>query len=158
MPEQDLKLDPRIGPFVTALLCERIIEERDGVKTLVRIIDQVNRQAAGQDPPSVMDPFPYTVGLLVRLKAGAARGTFQIHVKIRKPSNTLAVELSHAIHLPGPDDAGADLAFNLMMLLDEVGTWWFDVYVGEDKWMRIPLRVVYLPQQVSRIGGGLLGR
>ncbi len=38
MPEQDLKNDPKTGPFVTALICERILEERDGVKTAVRII------------------------------------------------------------------------------------------------------------------------
>jgi hypothetical protein len=78
MPEGDLSLDPKLGPFVTALLCERIMEERDGVKSAIRIIDQLNRQAVGT-PPAKMEPFGYFLGLMIRLKAGAA--TFNADVK-----------------------------------------------------------------------------
>lgn len=147
MPEGDLNFDPRIGPFVTALICERILEERDGVKSAVRIIDQLSRSALGTPPPPAMEPFIHPLGFLVRLKAGIARGTFQIHLKIRKPDNEIAHTMSHAVHLPGPEDAGTDLVFNLMMLFDAQGTWWFDVYVNDERWTQTPLRVIYLPQQ-----------
>lgn len=148
-PEQDAPSDPRLGPFVTALLCERILQERDGVKSAIRIIDQVNRQAAGERVSSVMEPFSYNVGLMVRLKAGAARGTYQVNVQIRKPNNSIVAEMNHAVHLPGPDDAGQDLAFNLALQIDEVGTWWFEILIDNQKWTKVPLRVVYLPQLIK---------
>lgn len=153
MPEGDLKLDPRIGPFVTALLCERILEERDGVKTAVRIIDQLNRGAIGAPPPAVMEPFQQNLGLLIRLKAGIARGTQQVKTEIRNPSNEVIVTLNHPAPLAGPEDAGFDLVFNLMLEINQAGTWWFDIYIGQERWTRVPLRVVYLPQHVN-VGQG----
>src|SRR5262249_1116536 len=122
----------------------------DGVKTAVRIIDQLNRQATGTPPPAVMEPFTYSLGLMIRVKAGAARGTLQVRVKIRKPSNETAGELSHPIHLTAPEDGGVDIASNFPLLIDEAGTWWFDVYVNDEKWTRVPLRVVYLPHELNK--------
>ena len=150
MLESDLSLDPKIGPFVTALLCERVMEERDGVKSAIRIIDQLNRGAIGTPPPAIMEMFVHNLGLLVRLKAGAARGTIQVNVQIRKPSNKVFGEMSHPVHLPGPEDAGIDLVFNLNLKIDEVGTWWFDVLLNGERWTRVPLRVVYLPQEIKQ--------
>ena len=156
-PEQDLPPSPTLGPFLAAFICEKLLEERDGIKTAVRIIDQLNRQAVGSNPPSLMDPFVYPLSLVVRLKAGAARGTFPITVRIVKPNNEKAAELNNSVHLPGPDDAGVDFVLNMMLEINEVGTWWFDIYVRDERWMRVPLRVVYLPQSVRQPGapGGL---
>lgn len=151
--EPDFKPDPTLGPFLNALLCEKILEEKDGVKTAVRIIDQVNRSTVGmgQAPPSTMDEFVFPIALLIRLKAGAARGTVPIKVKILKPNNTVAGDLTHPAHLPGPDDAGIDIVLNIVLKLDQVGTWWFDIFVDEARWMRVPLRVVYLPQSFNQL-------
>ena len=57
MPEPDLHIDPQIGPFISALLCERVLEEREGVKSAIRIIDQLNRQAGGTPPHATMESF-----------------------------------------------------------------------------------------------------
>jgi len=153
-PEPEYKASPTLGPFLNALLCEKILEEKDGIKTAVRIIDQVNRgmTGVGLSPSSIMEPFDFPIGLLVRLKAGAARGMHQVNVKILKPNNDSAGEITHPIHLPGPDDAGFDIVLNAMMRIDQVGTWWFDIYVGEERWTRLPLRVVYFPQSVKHPG------
>jgi hypothetical protein len=150
--EPEYKANPTLGPFLSALLCEKILEEKDGIKTAVRIIDQINRGAisVGESPPSVMPPFEFPVGLLIRLKAGAARGMYIVNVRIIKPNNDSAGELNHPVHLPGPDDAGIDIVLNAVLTIDQVGTWWFDIYVGEERWTRVPLRVVYFPQTVKR--------
>ena len=150
--EPDLKNDPTLGPFLNALLCEKILEEKDGIKTAVRIIDQVNRSAVGmgQAPPSVMDEFVFPVALLIRLKAGVARGMVSVKVKIIRPNNTTAGDLTHPVHLPGPDDSGVDIVLNVQLKIDQVGAWWFDIYVDELRWMRVPLRIVYLPQSFNQ--------
>jgi hypothetical protein len=47
--------------------------------------------------------------------------------------------------LPGPDDAGVDIVLNTIMKIDQVGTWWFDIYVNDERWVRLPLRwCIYL--------------
>ena len=151
MPEPELSVDPKLGPFISALLCERVLDERDGVKSAIRIIDQISRQAFGT-LPATMESFSYFLGLIVRLKAGAARGTYQVDVQIRKPSNVIFAEMNQAVHLPGPEDAGQDLVFNMNLEIDEVGTWWFDVLLNGERWTRVPLRIVYLPQQIRQPG------
>lgn len=153
MPERDLNINPQLGPFITALLCERVLEERDGVKSAFRIIDQLTRQAVGTPPPPVMETFAHPLGLIIRLKAGATRGTIQLNVQIRKPSNVIFAEMPNAIHLPGPDDAGQDLVFNMQLPIDEEGTWWFDILVNGERWTRVPLRIVYLPHEIKQPGG-----
>lgn len=148
-PEPDYKNNPMTGPFLNALICEKILEEKDGLKSAIRILDQLNRAVVGPNVTSAMEPFPYPISMLVRLKAGAARGIVQINVRILKPNNESAGELNHPVHLPGPEDAGFDIVLNVMMTVDQVGTWWFDIYVDDERWMRIPLRVVYFPRQVK---------
>jgi len=153
-PEPEYKPNPSLGPFLSALLCEKILEEKDGIKTAVRIIDQINRGAMGveQSPPSVMPSFDYPIGLLIRLKAGAARGMYQVNVRIVKPSNESAGEINHPVHLPGPDDSGIDIVLNAALSIDQVGTWWFDISVNGERWTRVPLRVVYFPHTVKHPG------
>jgi hypothetical protein len=154
-PEPDFKPDHKMGPFLNALLCEKILEEKDGIKSAVRIIDQVNRSMVGigLPVPTIMEEFEFSIALLIRLKAGAARGTYQIKVQVKKPNNDDAGEMEHPVHLPGPDDAGIDIALNVQMKIDQVGTWWFDIFVNGERWMRLPLRVVYLPQSLKQPGG-----
>lgn len=152
-PEPEFKPDPTIGPLLTdAMICEKVLEEKDGVKSAIRIIDQVNRTAVAPSPSQTMEPFDYPLSLLLRFKAGAARGTYKIDVRIVRPSNETAGTMSHPIHFPGPDDAGTDVVVNIMMRIDEAGTWWFEISVNDNRWMRIPLRVVYLPQQIKLPG------
>ena len=45
------------GPYVTALLCEKILEEKDGIKTAIRIIDRLTHVRVGPDAPATLPPF-----------------------------------------------------------------------------------------------------
>lgn len=154
-PEPDFQPEPTIGPLLqTAILCEKVLEERDGVKSAIRIIDQINRAAWGVTPPAMMEPFPYSIAMLLRLKAGAARGTYRIDVRIMKPSNEVAGTMSHPVYFPGPDDAGTDVVVNMQLQFDEAGTWWFEILVEDKRWMRVPLRIVYLPTKQPTGPGG----
>ena len=155
-PEPSLEQNFEFGPYLlAAVICERVMEEKDGVKSAIRMIDQLNRTAVGPNPPPEMEPFQKELGLLLRFKAGGARGTYQVEIRLRKPSRTESdaeLGMIHTIHFPGPDDSGLDIIGNLMLQIDEVGTWWFDVYLNEKRVVRIPLRVVYLPQTIRRTG------
>lgn len=158
-PEPQSLPDFTHGPFLLAAsICEHVLEEKDGVKSAIRMIDQFNRSAIGTNPPPIMEPFQRQFGLLLRLKAGAARGSHQLEVRVRKPTQEAgAVEpaIIQPVHFPGPDDAGIDLVVNMIMTFDEEGPWWFDVYFDQQRMVRIPLRIVYFRQPITR--GGVPG-
>jgi hypothetical protein len=74
------------GPFISAaLLCEKVLIEQDGVKSVIRIVDRVTRTVIGPNPPETMEPFDYEIALLVRLKSGWARGSYLLRVELVKP-------------------------------------------------------------------------
>ena len=63
----------RRGPYLSAaFLCEKVLEEKDGVKSAIRIIDRVTRTAVGPNPPMEMEPFQYNIVLLLKFKSGLA--------------------------------------------------------------------------------------
>jgi len=47
----------RTGPYLqAALLCERVMQEKDGVLSVIRIIDRVIHTAMGPETPDTMGP------------------------------------------------------------------------------------------------------
>ena len=48
------------GPYLAvAVFCEKVLVERDGVTSAIRLVDRVNRSAVGPESPEVMEPFDY---------------------------------------------------------------------------------------------------
>ena len=45
------------GPFIAAaVICENVLNEQDGVLSVIRIIDRLIQQAVGPEPPDDMPP------------------------------------------------------------------------------------------------------
>lgn len=152
-PEPTGEQDFRFGPYlITAALCERVLEEKDGVKSAIRMVDQLNRNAMGPEVPSSMEPFEGDLSLLLRLKAGGARGLYRLDVRVVKPSqNAEEVQplVVHPVHFTGPDESGADMVLRMRATFDQEGLWWFDVYINGQRIVRVPLRVTYLPRVMA---------
>lgn len=130
------------GPFLeAAFLCERVLQETDGVKSAIRIVDRVTRQA----PAMEMDPFDYELTLFIRLKSGSARGPMTLSIRLVKPSGESPNPVLSTILFEGEDDRGADVVVATKIRIDQVGLYWFVVSLREVEITRIPLRVIYLP-------------
>ncbi len=82
MPEQ-MRLG---GPYLTmAVLCEKVLEEKDGVPSLIRIAERFN--IAGPSPsmqPTVVSPM-----LVIGMRAGMFRGPAIVEVQPVLPSGQL---------------------------------------------------------------------
>lgn len=133
------------GPHLTAaLLCEKVLIEQDGVKSVVRIIDRFIRTAIGQNPPEEMPPFDVDLFLLVSLKSGRARGSHPLRIVIIKPpggeSNTV---VNQTVLFEGEEDRGIDLINRMQLKIELEGIYWFEIYLHEDLLARTPLRVIY---------------
>lgn len=135
------------GPYLsTALLCERVLVEQDGAKSVIRIVDRITRTVGGANPPEDMPPFNYDVSMLIKLKSGWARGAYPLRVNLVKPSGESPTPLQRTVYFEGEEDRGVDIVANMRIKLDMTGIYWFHVYVGDVRMTQIPMRVVYIPQ------------
>lgn len=140
------------GPYlVTAAFCERAIQERDGVLSLIRMIDKITSTVAGPGPvvPDRMPPIPVNLTLAVVLKPGEARGRFMVKVRPEAPSGQRLAEVELPVSFTGAPDTGANLLFGVNMIATEEGVYWFDTLMDDQLLTRTPLRIEYSPRRTG---------
>lgn len=143
------------GPYVAvAVLCEKVLQEQDGVLSAVRIVDQLTQGAVGPEVPDEMPPLAITLTALVVLKAGDARGRFAVRLRPEFPSGQQMPPVEFAVRFDGRPNQGQALVLPLNLEVSEEGLYWFDVLfvaergAAEDQLLsRMPLTVSYQPQR-----------
>ncbi|MFC1987935.1 DUF6941 family protein [Chloroflexota bacterium] len=152
-----IKYPSEDGPYLeAAFICEKVLQEIDGVKSAIRIIDRVNRGAIGPEPPAEMAPFNYGLTIFIRFKSGRARGSSQIQIQPIKPSGETKTPIRIGVLFEGEEDRGIDLTFPARVTFDQTGVWWFYVTLDGNFVTKIPFRVVYMPQFTPPPAGGTL--
>jgi hypothetical protein len=140
-------VDASTGPFLQmAIFCERVLEEKDGVLSVIRIVDRVTHRAAGPIPPEDMPPFPLNLMALISFKFGQARGRHTLTLRPLPPSGLLTQELpqfSVPVLFDGGEDRGVNVILNIGMQVRQEGVYWFEVRLDDATITRMPLRVVY---------------
>ena len=146
------------GPYLlAALLCEKVLEEKDGIKSAIRMIDRIIRTIPRPDPPTVMEAFSYGAMILIRLKSGNVRGVYPLKIIFIAPSGESRAPLTISVNFEGEEDRGVDIVVRTRFQFEVPGIHWIEIYLKEDFLTRIPIRVVYIPQitpQRQAIPGG----
>lgn len=135
-------------PIVTtALVCERVLIEKDEVISAIRVFDRLFYEM-----PTVPTPPDFRAGiaftLLVILKRGNARGSsYDLDVVIRSPSGKEgrpSVEGTPLrLEIPGDDpDSGANVQVGVVMTPSEDGLHWIEVNINSRLSARVPLRLI----------------
>ena len=136
------------GPYLQmAVFCEKILQERDGVISVIRVIDRVNRTATGPEAPEAMPSFDYQLTTIITLKSGRARGGVQVEIEPELPSGLRQPRAAMTAQMEG-NERGQNLIMNLQMKFEEPGVYWFNVYADGRIITRLPFTVTY-----SRISG-----
>jgi hypothetical protein len=136
------------GPYVqAAAICERVLQEKDGVLSLIRLVDRFTVTAAGPAPPEAMPPTNISANFVVMLKSGFIRARHTLKIVPTTPSGKNLPEISAGVLFEG-DDRGVNTNFQANILAQEEGLYWFDVFLEDQLLTRIPLRLVY--QRVSQ--------
>jgi hypothetical protein len=133
------------GPYLNAaLLCEKVLQEKDGVLSVIRVIDRVTVMAvsSGVPAPDSLPPSIVSFSMVVILKSGLYKGTMPIKLSINSPSGTLVGESSVDVFFEG-DDRGINLISPSQFQVREDGLYWVDVACGPQLLTRVPLRVIY---------------
>jgi uncharacterized protein DUF6941 len=125
---------------VAALFCEKVLQEKDGSLTVVRIADRLTYTLPPELPEGVK-PLAQLAGLIA-LRSGSASGKFTLKIRSNSPSGKQDEDFfSSPIELRGGDH-GQNMILNISMGILEDGLFWFDVILDDRVLTRIPLMVV----------------
>jgi hypothetical protein len=143
------------GPHVqAAMLCEKVIEDKQNVLTLVRVVDELTHTVVGPEVPDEMPQFTTDLTMVVMLKADQARGRYSIKIRPWEPSGRDLPVVQTPLHLT-PGYGGVNLVLPFQFPIEHEGVYWFDVLFStgpghEDRLLsRVPLHVKYQPQRVT---------
>lgn len=145
------------GPYLqAALFCDKVLQEKDGVISAIRIIDRITVTVSGNAPPEKMPLSRINVTALLSFKSGFYKGSTEIKLIGRNPSQQVFAETLLPILLEG-DERGTNTVLEMTIEVSEDGLYWFGVLVGNRLMSKMPLRVVY-QRLVSGSGGSLTPR
>ncbi len=131
------------GPYLAAaLLCEKILEEKDGSVSIIRMIDRITLTTQAPSSPETLPPTPLNLSALISFKSGSARGRHTVKWRIETPSGLKLPDQLLPVLFEG-EDRGVNLFLNINMVVDQEGIYWFDVLLKDQLLTRIPLRILY---------------
>lgn len=136
-------MERREGPFIQiACFCEMTIEDKQGVLSLIRIIDTVNHQIMGRSPPQNMQPFDYPLKLVLTLKSGKAKGRYEVSIVPELPSRIKDSAANISAHLGG-EERGTNMIIDFRYRFTQEGLYWIHIYLEDDHLTSIPFSVKY---------------
>ena len=135
-------------PYITAaLLCEKVLQEKDGSLSLVRIADNVQYHAVGlaQGTKPV-----FTIQGLLAFKSGPVSGDHKVNLIIEAPNGGRRDAFPHPIKVAlRGNDHGQNLILNVSIEIAQDGLYWFDVMFDEELLTRIPLTITPLQEEAA---------
>ena len=130
------------GPFLqVAAFCERVLEERDGTQSLIRIVDRVTTDADAVDAGTTLPV--QQLYAVVMLKGGEARGSLQLKIAPVAPSGLKLPEVEASVLFEGGEDRGVTAVVPLALPLKVSGVYWFSILLDDVLITKMPLRVVH---------------
>ena len=134
---------PETGPYLkAAAICSDVIAGKDGVLSLVRIIDRAIFSAAGPDAPEEMPAVPQHLKLVLMLVSGRARGTQPARVTLENPGGTNEHLWGGTLFFEG-EDRGANCIIDMQVAFPVEGLYWFHVWLAENLLTKLPYRLIY---------------
>ncbi|MGH9848718.1 MAG: DUF6941 family protein [Blastocatellia bacterium] len=133
-------------PYLSiAALCERALQEKDGVISGIRFVDKLIITAKGAEASEKIPELPFMMlSAIIAFKSGPARGKRTIQLRLCNPKGELLSTVqSHEAVFKG-DENGVNLIVNIALQPKEEGLYWVDVLLDDEVITRIPLRVEYV--------------
>ena len=129
-------------PIITvAALCEKVLQEKDGVLSLIRVFDRflVPEASATQAPGQ---PLALLQGMLVVcLRSGDFKGSLDVGVRIRQPTDEILTFTETFPSLFNGGDHGVNLIVQVLMPVAHRGLHWFEVLAQGEVIGRTPFTV-----------------
>jgi hypothetical protein len=141
------------GPHLTAAaLCEKVLQETDGIVSLIRIFDRLtlNAVGAGPAPGDLLKPAA-NMTLFISFKSGSARGKATVAIRVERPDGLMRDVMTGPVLFEG-EERGVNVVLALVLQFELEGLYWFHVLLDEQLVTRIPLRIFVMYQQIQAGG------
>lgn len=134
---------PSGGPYLkAALICESVVEDKQGVLSLIRVVDRVISTAIGRDAPATMPAFNHRLMAVVMLTSGEFTGSAEISLTLQGPAGLRRALGTSGVLFEG-NDRGVNLVAEMNMTIETEGLYWIEVHLAKELLTQIPMRVVY---------------
>ncbi len=128
--------------IVAALLCERILQEKDEVLSAIRIVDTFFVTVPKGLAPEVKPAIQLTLLLAFKKRINDEAEKHLLTLKIKAPSGTVAEQPTVALNFKADEVSGANLLTTLQMGVHEFGTFQIDVIVDGEVLTVVPFRLL----------------
>lgn len=134
--------------MAAAVFCERAIEDKEGVLSLIRVVDKfsvmplVPRDASSGPIPEQMPPVPLHITMVLMLKSGNASGNHEVQFLIEDPSGETKALPEAPVPVLLTEGGGTNLTVALQLDVHHTGMFWVHVLVDGRELTEMPLDVV----------------
>lgn len=131
--------------LAAAFLCEKVLQEKDGVMSAIRIVDTFwIQKPPGPQPPQAIPVVAVT--LFLAFKAAGAKGAFQLKVRLVGLPNdltpTIAPEPTVPMNFSGEqEEQGANFVMNFAVPVREFRLYYFEVLVNDELVTKVPFKL-----------------
>lgn len=133
------------APYLTAaLFCERVIEDKEGVLSVIRIMDSIVIELPADAPddfPSEHNRLPVAFDGLIAIKTGDSPGEHTLRVEMISPSGKRSETHRHVVALKEQEHGGANLTLHNTIKLKHGGLFHFEVFIDDRLATRVPFRI-----------------
>ncbi len=140
--EQPLEPRLRIGT-----LCERVLEEKDGVLSLIRVIDRLVITIQGTEVPKEVPPGQAPVTVLMSWINGL--GNYEAKIRVDMPDGSSIETPTLPFYLDSLDKVQNHIV-RMVVPIKRTGIYWFNFLLGEEVKARVSLRVIYQREQLPK--------
>ena len=138
MPDSN---DPAL---TVAVLCQHVLEEKDGTLSAIRIIDRITVDVEVDGPGDTeLPPLPVNAVLLLIFKKDAVNErSFTASVTVRNPAGAETAVASLPLAIGSGPAKGANLIVRLGFGAKESGIYWFSISVDGVARAKVPLEIL----------------
>ena len=130
------------GPFIkVACFCDNVIEGKDNVFSLIRIVDVINLHIQGADVPDEMPPIPYKLKMVIMIASGMARGRHNLNIVPANPLGLRDSEATHTVSVHLEEGRPMNLIVDFAFVFNEEGTYLFHVLLEDKHLTSIPITI-----------------
>jgi hypothetical protein len=122
------------------LLCDRVLQEKDGVISLVRIIDRFILTARGPEVPMEMPE--QRLDFIIAMNWVGGLGKHEAKVKIIKPNREEWESATMPFFLDSLE-RGHNIIVNMSLSIKQEGLYWVEFLLNGRVKGRMPWRVIY---------------
>lgn len=129
-----------------ACVCEQMLQDKDGVASLIRIVDTFYIAPIGEGLPDNVKPAIQCTAV-VSLKSGALKGKSVASLRLRSPSGRIRTIVEKwPLEFQEAEEHGANLSVRMTLEAEELGLYVIEVLWEGELLTSIPIRLQTAPE------------